>query len=262
MMINDKDLIKIHPQLIDPEKDSILFTLALIRNDISDLLYLQHLSMDDLKNITNHSEVSAETGQASGRRIYIIRLFLSHFYSILEFLEEKDANINSNISIRLSLLKLKKSLKMKNNWDQFMKLARNKEVRDLTKFKGRELLLMKFVKLANVSRNDLTYHYYGTSKHIKKGYNLAFIKDGQKEGGNSDFAYVTEMSTTNVQKDRSYYIDLSTKVYLENATDLDCDLVKFVETGGFVELMADLHLIINSILKDYHLGLAKEKINF
>lgn len=83
--MNNYDKLKI----IDPSKFlsgnnyGLFFGLALMSNDLGDLIHLHDLHIKD--GIKPENYISAENGRKNGRNIYILRLTLSHLYSILEF---------------------------------------------------------------------------------------------------------------------------------------------------------------------------------
>jgi len=237
-------------KIIDPVKfmsgdDYGLFlALALISNDLGDLIHLQGLHSQDGERLENY--ISAENGRKSGRNIYILRLAFSHLYNILEFFDiragdiEKDLLLNKIID--KDILENEKIF-----WNLVIKLSQNKE-----SFGKKELSiaginpeLVKVMNLAKIARNEVTFHYHGAAKNLKKGFELAFKNSKQS---NTKYAYVTE--TENVTEDRRYYIDIALQKFLEEKADLSKDV--FVAESLMIEFLAAFNKVIYKILSKFH----------
>lgn len=244
MEIDYTDLIKIEPSNLADSKQDLLLTLALIRNDFSDLVYLQKLHKEKSEDFK--LEVSAKNGQITGRNIYILRLALSHFYSFLEFLDKRDDLIRNNQKLQLVIDKLDK--KDKKLWEDFCFLAKNlflKKSNKLNNFIVKDDIL-KLLRLSKYARHNLTFHYSGSFNYLKIGFDEAFYV--QPKNSANRVAFATELE--DIYKDRSYYIDLSIQTYLERVADLKIDVFKIEKE--FVELLAYANRILSRIVSTYH----------
>lgn len=246
-MKNILDLIEIDPEKIKSSPRNVFFGLALIRNDLSDLIYLQSLHSKERNSLNiKKYEVSADRGRNAGHDIYIIRLILSQLYSIIEFFYKRENDIDRDLELKRIIKKI--SPNDQKTWELILEIAKNFNSRDGSGPISANL--NKIWHLSSITRNDLTYHYHGILKHISIGYTKAF----NSRKLNTDFAYVTEM--IDVKKDRSYYVDISLQKYLEDKVGLDKELVPYFE-DDVLNLIADINRVISIILKEYHLNLIK-----
>ncbi|MBP9763520.1 MAG: hypothetical protein KBD10_02115 [Candidatus Pacebacteria bacterium] len=241
-----EDLIKLDKNQIIKDNNkkggSPLLVLGLIRNDISDLIYLHDLFIKDSVDVKNL--VNSRSGQYAGRKIYVIRLILSHYYEFLVFLDKKKKEISSDDQ-------LKKIFKILNKddlelWNHFISLSsqiEDKKIKTTDKNINTEL---KVALLAKSIRGGLTFHYWHASVHINKGFKTAFTDD--EENSNNKFPYATEERS--VYKDRAYYIDLSMQKYLEKEVSLNEDIFLFEKS--IVNTISNVNLILNKILNNYH----------
>jgi len=246
MEIDPTDLSKIKPDKLKPSKDDLLLILALIKNDFSDLVYLQRLHIEKNKDIK--FSFSAKNGQFTGRKIYILRLALSHFYSFLEFLHNRERDIDDNKKLKSVIDRLSKS--DKKLWQDFRLLAKDlltKEPDELKTFIVKEDTL-KILQLSKAARHNLTFHYHGASKYLNIGFNKAFVEIESEKTPANEFAYITELE--DIHKDRSYYIDLSIQTYLEKELYLKGSL--FDVEIEFVDLLAFANRILSKIITAYH----------
>ncbi len=240
-----KNLICIDPKKIDRTKKNIFFGLALIRNDLSDLIYFDKLHNEAANRKKLVNTISAEAGQFTGRDIYIFRLALSHFYSTLEFLNTRKNDIKTNHNLKTIISSLTPT--EWSAWDSMIKIS--------SSYDGKKSLdptlnpdVGDVILLANLIRNDITYHYHGTIKHLTQGYSSAFAKTAF----NSKCAYVTEIE--NLDKDRSYYVDLAIQDYLENKIKREIFKNKGLKKYS-IEIMLGFHKVISKILLNYHKNL-------
>jgi hypothetical protein len=140
-------------------------------------------------------------------------------------------------------------------WDFVIKLSQNQK-----KFGKKELSITgidpEFVKIMNLSeiaRNNVTFHYHGTTKHLKTGFELAFKNSKQS---NTQYAYVTEIE--NVTEDRRYYIDIALQKFLEEKAGISKDI--FAAESLMIEFMADFNNIVYKILCEFNNTLGFEDI--
>src|SRR5680860_513890 len=174
-MIND-DLIKINRDKIKTSNEgkrtrSTFLTLALIRNDISDLVYLQGLFVHDNNKI--ESKISSHSGRSMGRMIYIMRLALSHYYEFLQFLCKRKEEINGDLEFQAILKGLNKEDRAV--WDNFNSLAHELELIDtIIKVKNTSIEY-KVMALSRFMRGNLTFHYWGSAKFLYIGFEKAFF---------------------------------------------------------------------------------------
>ena len=241
-------LIKIDPDKITADNNNVFLGLSLIRNDLSDLVYLQGLHANENKKLDlKDKEVSAIAGQAVGRNIYIFRLALSLLYSSLEFFYTRRKQISSSDELKIILLSLPNP--EKETWKSFLKMANIlltiKKINEIDEDTFLNNKNKRILKLCYVARNNITYHYHGAVKHLKDGYLIAYSK---RDSENSSFAFATDKNSIN--EDRSYYIDLSIQKYLENKVGSH-DLLKDNQ-DDFLKIIADLNAVISSILTKYH----------
>ncbi len=245
----DDDLIRIQPEKITATQQNSLFGLALIRNDLSDLVYLQSFHAKEKEKLgLNYRHTTSDVGRASGRDIYFARLALSHFWSILEFLRIRKDALKKDSQLTAILRTLRST--EQEFWNRIIQLAEQSNQKNFSDVVGIHPDVMKIIQLAYSARNDLTYHYHGTLKHISQGYGIAF----SKKEFNTEFAYVTEIG--DISKDRSYYIDISMQKYLEKEAVLTDSLFSVIN-GPFLDLFADLNKVISKILRKYHEELIK-----
>lgn len=242
--MSKKYLIKLNKDKIlksnNKKRANTLLTIALIRNDISDLVYLQGLFASDNKNIKN--EVSAESGQYAGRRIYFMRVFLSHYFEFLMFLYKRKKDIENDMELQVILKNLSKdNLKI---WKNFNLLADTIESKE--KYKENNNIEYKVLILAESVRSELTFHYWHASSYLSNGFKRAFIEDDTNPHNKHPIA--TELFDLN--KDRSYYIDLAIERYLENKVSLDKDI--FIFENEIINIVANVNLILSVILNKYH----------
>lgn len=239
-----KDLIRIIPDKINTANDNIFLGLALIRNDLGDLIYLQSLHTKGKKQY-EIEEVSAERGQEGGRNIYILRLALSSFYNFLEFLYMRKNDIQTNNEFLLHLKKLSRD--DQKLWLSFTKMAeyykQPEQANKLNRVQKNILLL------ASAARNKITYHYHGILRHIKSGFKIAF---NDRSKPNSKYAYTTELD--NINKDRSYYIDLSLQCFLEDILTSQKISIAVIEKDT-INIIAGMYRIISKLLKSYHIAI-------
>jgi len=244
--MTNNDIVKINKDKIKCSNEnkrtrSTFLTLALIRNDISDLVYLQGLFVKSNKDIKY--EISSVSGQFTGRMIYIMRLALSHYYEFLFFIDKRKKEIDNDLEFQVVLKSLNK--KNKEVWHNFYCLASElKTIGEISKVKPN--IKYKVAALAESIRGNLTFHYYHSSFYLYKGFIQAFYLDKQEE--KNKHPLVTE--SENVSKDRSYYIDLSIERYLENESMIDENLFKFEK--NIINTIAEVNMILNRILNIYH----------
>jgi len=239
-----KGLQKIAPEKIGWSKNNLFLTLALIKNDFSDLVYLQSLFNDDNQNIK--TGLNPDGGQYAGRRIYILRLALSHFYSFLEFINKRSEEISKNEKLATIIKRLTKN--DRKLWEDLQLLSENLFSKKSTTFS--ELIIkqdiIRILELSNSARNEFTYHYYHSSNFLSHGFRKAFIEDRRTEM--NSFACIIE--ERDIKKDRCFYIDLSVQKYLEDKANLKKNL--FESEKEFVDLLAIANRVITKILEIYH----------
>lgn len=241
-----EDLIKLDKNQIIRDNNkkggSPLLALGLIRNDITDLIYLHDLFIKDSTDVGNI--VNSRSGQYAGRRIYIIRLILSHYYEFLVFLYKRKKDIDSDNQLK-KIFKIfnKNDLEL---WDHFTLLSSQIEDKKIKVIEKNMDIELKVALLAKSIRGGLTFHYWHASAHINKGFKTAFIDDEEKP--HNKYPQVTE--EYNVYKDRAYYIDLSMQRYLEKEISLNEDIFLFEKS--IVNTISNVNLILNKILSNYH----------
>jgi RNA binding exosome subunit len=238
-MKEKNNLIKINPEKIvnsssEKRVKDILLTLALVRNDISDLIYLQGLHVKN--SPPDLQKVDEKSGQFTGRRIYIIRLVLSHFHEFLVFLDKRSKEIEDNDKLKKILDRLSDDEKAL--WIVFGWMAK-KEYKKLKPW------VLNVLNLAETARHDVTFHYYGSSKYLNDGFSEAFFKKPMTK--KNEFAYATEIRS--VKEDRSFYIDLALQVYLEKELKIK-DL--FLAEKDVIDLLSSLNRLLTDILSLYH----------
>jgi len=255
VMMNNYDKLKI----IDPEKFlsgdnyGLFFALALMSNDLGDLIYLQGLHARTGAKPENF--ISADNGRKTGRNIYILRLALSHLYSILEFFEKniKDIKKDSllNKIINGGILESEKIF-----WNLVIKLSLNHKTfgKNELSIAGINPEIIKLMNLSGIARHDITFHYYGTPKHLKAGFEIAFINSKRL---NTKYAYVTEVE--DVTEDRRYYIDIALQRFLETRAYLGRDV--FATEALMIEFLAAFNKVIYKILCEFHKTLGFEDLN-
>lgn len=252
--MNNYDKLKI----IDPSKflsgaDYGLFlALALMNNDLGDLIYLQGLHVIAGKKPEKY--ISAENGRKVGRNIYILRLAFSHLYNILEFFNIRINDIKNDLLLKKiideSLLSNEKAF-----WNLLIKLSQNQKEfgkKELS-IAGINLDLLKVLNLSEIARNKITFHYHGTAKYLKEGFELAFKNSKQS---NTRYAYVTEID--NVTEDRRYYIDIALQRFLEEKANMSKDV--FTAESLMIEFLAVFNKIVYKILCEFHKKLGFEDI--
>jgi hypothetical protein len=252
--MNNYDKLKI----IDPKKFlagndyGIFFSLALMSNDLGDLIHLQGLHARAEKKPEKY--ISAENGRKTGRNIYILRLAFSNIYNILEFFSFRIKDVENNPLLR-KIIDECLSKNEKTFWNLVIKLSQNQN-----KFGKKELSIaginpefVKVVNLSEITRNNVTFHYHGTSKHLKTGFELAFKNSKQP---NTQYAYVTE--TENIAEDRRYYIDIALQRFLEEKAGIS-DV--FAAESLMIEFMAAFNKVVYKILCEFHKTLGFEDIN-
>lgn len=252
--MNNYDKLKI----IDPAKFlsgedyGLFFSLALMSNDLGDLIHLQGLHARAGKNPEKY--ISAENGRKTGRNIYILRLAFSHLYNILEFFNKRIENIENDPLLK-RIIDECLSRSEKAFWTLLIKLSQNQK-----EFGKKELSIIginpEFVKVVNLSeiaRNNVTFHYHGTAKYLKTGFELAFKNSKQL---NTQYAYVTEIE--DVTEDRRYYIDIALQRFLEEKSGIDKDV--FASESLMIEFLASFNKIVYKILCEFHKTLGFEDV--
>ena len=239
-------------KILNISNSGIFLTLALISNDLGDLIYLQGLHAKNTISIKDL--ISAENGQKTGRNIYIFRLALSHMYSIFEFINKRIDLIEKD-DLFNKILKENLSKEERFFWDFVVKISKN-----FKSFRKKDFLIdgisedyLEIVRLTEIARNDVTFHYDGTIKHLKKGFVTAF---GSNKLPNTEYAFITEMN--DVGKDRKYYIDISLQKFLENEANLGKNL--FDSESPFVVFISSFNRVTNKILQGFHSNLGFEKV--
>lgn len=218
-----KDLIKLDRNKIiqsnNRKGSNPLLTIALIRNDISDLVYLQGLFADGNKNIKN--VVCAESGQYAGRRIYFMRIFLSHYYEFLIFLKNRKEDIENDTALQTILKNLNKNnLEIWNNFNLLASRINSKE-----KYKGdNKNIEYKILILAESMRSELTFNYWHTSSHLSNGFKKAFNEDSKNPYNEHPQA---------------------TELY-----DLNKDI--FIFENEIIDTVANVNFILSKILNKHH----------
>ncbi len=237
-------LLKINPEEIHTS-NNLFFTLGLIRNDLGDLSYLQSLHVNTFKDSNVGNEISAINGQISGRNIFILRLALSHLYNALEFFRKSKRLINdpdSNLQKYVSQL----NSSDKKAWAFFQEISLCEDYAEVEKIEKLPKKFKDIIKLSIDSRNQFTYHYYGSAKWIGRGYEVAFKNHSEPR---SQYAYVTELKS--IKSDRSYYVDLAIQRYLESKIGIDSDI--FTEClDNFLDFSGSLNRVISELLRRYH----------
>jgi hypothetical protein len=243
MELDFTDLAKIKPEKLDTSNKDLMLTLALIRNDMSDLAYLQSLFIDDNKDIK--PTISAKNAQFTGRSIYILRLALSQFYAFLEFLHNRKEEIVKNKKLQDVISKINNQDRQL--WKDLCTQADNlfskgdKNVKTLI-FKNS---VKNLLELSSKARNQFTFHYHHSYNYLNQGFNTAFKED--KKTISNEFAYVTEKE--DVFKDRAYYIDLAIKRYFETSlNDKQIDVIQ----KDFLDVFALGNRILFKILRRYY----------
>lgn len=246
------NLIEIFPENIANEKN-IFLGLSLIRNDISDLIFLQGLHADYKKGLNLDGEISSKTGHVAGLELYIFRHALSLLYSSLEFLSYRSKDFETEEVFKNVFKRVSQS--SRESWSEFVELSisfmRAKNISDIDGLPSFNKKTKRILKLCFFARNHLTYHHHGTVKYLGEGYKIAF--EGEKIKNNK-FAYVTEEGS--IKEDRAYYIDLSLQRYLEEKIGSNNLLVE--NLSDFLNFMAEFNASISSILKEYHLSIVQE----
>ena len=244
---------------INPEKFlsgndySLFLSLALINNDLGDLVYLQGLHARSVKKIKY--PISAEHGRKTGRDIYIFRLALSHLFNILEFFYKRIKDIEKD-NLLNKIINEDISTDEKLFWDLIITLS--KSYKDFGKDKlavvGINPELLRVISLSEAARNDVTFHYHGTPRHLKLGFESAFKNNSLP---NTKYAFVTEIGS--VAEDRRYYIDISLEKFLEKEAGLEESIYK--TESLMVDFIANLNRVIYKILFEFHKTLGFEDLN-
>lgn len=238
----------IDPQKFLGEKDYGLFLgLGLMSNDLGDLIHLQALHAGTDRVSGNF--ISAEIGRKTGRNIYITRLALSHLYNILEFFDKRSADIQKDDLLN-KIIENHLSENERSFWNFIIKLSRSHKKfgeKDLS-IAGINPKFLEVIKLSEIARNDITFHYHGAAKHLKNGFRYAF-KDEVRP--NTKFAFVTEIE--DVAEDRRYYIDISLQKFLEKEADLSKDLQNTEPI--MIEFIAAFNKVVYKILREFHKNL-------
>ncbi len=227
---------KIRESSRNKRKKSPLLTLALIHNDLNDLIFLHDLVSTNSPRNLDTKTVSPELGQFSGRRLYIVRLVLSHLHEMLIFFKKNQQEIDSDVELQNIINSLDKEERAL--WTRIQKFSIGK---DLTKT-GSNLF-----NLFSLARDQLTFHYYHSSKYIFEGFELGFVKD--VPSFNNENALAT--NSGDVDKDRSYYIDLAIQRHLELSSNLGVNLFQF-ENNELVNIVAGFNKVIGKIIAIYH----------
>lgn len=233
------------------EDYGLFFGLGLMSNDLGDLIHLQELHAKTA--VVSNNFISAENGRKTGRSIYITRLALSHLYNILEFFNKRSLDIEKNVLLNKIIQKILLNDEKK-YWDLIIDLS--KKHKDFGKkelsISGINPKFMEIIKLSETARNDVTFHYYGATQHLKKGFEFAF-KDSVQ--ANTKYAFVTEVE--DVAEDRRYYIDISLQKFLEKGANLGGDLRSAEPL--MIEFLAIFNKVVYKILCEFHknLGIVK-----
>ncbi len=252
--MNNYDKLKIidPTKFLSKEDYGLFFALALMSNDLGDLIHLQGLHARAGKNSEKY--ISAENGRKTGRNIYILRLAFSHLYNILEFFNKRIKDIENDPLLK-NIINTYLSKNERAFWNLLIKLSKNENgfgKKELS-ITGINPELMKIINLSAVVRNDVTFHYHGTAKHLKKGFKLAFEKSKQL---NTQYAYVTEIE--DVTEDRRYYIDIALQRFLEEEAGIGKDV--FAAESLMIEFLASFNKIVYKILCEFHKTLGFEDI--
>lgn len=114
--------------------------------------------------------------------------------------------------------------------------------------------IFKLIILSEIARHDLTFHYYGTPRHLRTGFENAFKNSTMI---NTRYAYITEVD--NVAEDRRYYIDIALQKFLETKANLDNDI--FTTESLLIEFLAAFNKVVYKILCEFHKTLGFEDVN-
>lgn len=224
-------------KLIGDGTKNIFLTLALIRNDIGDITYLQKLFADDTTGVEN--AVNEKAGQKSGRAIYILRLACSHYYELLYYIGKKSKDISNNQELTCIINELDSDAVK--NWNKLLTYSTEIIREDRRSF---------ITKLCYKLRNEVTFHYYHASKYLNIGMQQAFIKDHTEDKNKN--AFITEKNSVSI--DRSYYIDLAIQRQVEEDMKLNKEML-FGSSEKVVNELADAYQVITRILQAYHASL-------
>lgn len=233
------NLDQIEPSLLMKKgtKDEVadfFLVLATIFNDVKGLMFF---SVEVNRNYRSpaYGEVSCHSGEYSGIRMQLNKLFLATVYEFFFFLRENQG-IFGNPQFVFALSKLGSNNRRR--WKELVEVALDKGESN-----------SDFRRTLNRVRSNVAFHYYESDKILRKGFVDRFEKTPKSHAYGNDFAY---FSIAESMKDtRFYYADAAVQEFIKDQSKTDAIKEHADYYGAFSEVLESMNQTISALLGEY-----------
>jgi hypothetical protein len=235
------DLIHIEPYRIIKESkndtiDNFFLVLAVVYNDLKGIDLFENLILEKYRSPLFGEKPSAHVGEFSGIFTQTRKIYISYLKEFLDFLKENEKVL---LTTEFKNILDKTNKDIKNRWNNIVNIALGNELKEISDFTN---YLIKV-------RNNISFHYYQSSKELRKAFCNFFFKENKIEYNNLAYYAVDD---TDIRKTRFFYADAAVQEYLSTANDslaMGTFNPKYREELSVI--INDINLTILRLLKAY-----------